>query len=153
MIFSACVFGGLIVLMIILLVAPEAVNGILRSRIDARARLEEPESPHFAVIMIFLVGCAFFFEIGRGRSGPQFGRLEFLSSCTAALFLALVGVFGCYFPIRFMRIFVARLQKIPVTSLDGRSLKKIEVCGRILGACFLLGASSITHQVFASLMN
>lgn len=155
MIFSICVLGGVIVLMIILLVAPETVNNILRSRIEveARTRLKEPESPHFAAIMIFLVGCAFFFEIGRGRSGPQLDRIELLSSCTAALFLLFVGISGCYFPIRFMRTFVARLREVPVTSLDNRSLKKIEMCGRTLGACFLLGASFVTYQVFASLMN
>jgi hypothetical protein len=100
--------------------------------------------------MIFVLGCALFYLVGQGRAVRHFDHFEFLANCVAALFLAVVGIFGCYFPIQFMKVFVVRLRRVPAASLDDRARKIMEASGKIFGALFLLGASFVTHLVVTS---
>jgi hypothetical protein len=141
------VLGGLILLMIFFLVDPGAINDTMQFRIDPRIRSAPPRYPHFAVILIFLLGSALFYEADRGTVALHIGHFEFITNCVAALFLALVGAFGCYFPLQFMRFFVRGLRDAPTSSLDNRASKLIEASGKVFGALFLLGSSFVTHLI------
>jgi hypothetical protein len=144
------VLVGLLVIMVLLLVAPAAVNDVMRWSTPPESRPGPEPRPYFAVIMIFAIGILLFHETGLHWHSNRLAHLDPLQLSLngfGAVFLGTLGIIACFWPQAFMRAFVPALRRVPEAAIEARSKNVIEKVSKIVGAMLLLACSYIVHLI------
>jgi hypothetical protein len=140
---------ALVLLMVIVLLFPDGFNDLMRSGIPYRIRPRQSQPNHFPVIMIFLLGIGLSYQLGLGRTTlPPNGLVRGLG-CVAGIVLAVIGLYACYRPLRFMSAFIGQLRGVPENALNHRAIQIVERSSKLLGAIFLLACGLLVHFLVA----
>ena len=139
-----------VALMILVLLAPEAAQDLLRSRIPEHVRGD----PHrFGMrlvpsVAIFVFGFAMFQgwdrllqRVPSHLSDPLQSKLAFAGGA----FLLALGLCGCLWPVQLMERAVPSLRG-KIAKLDPNSARKVTLVGKVFGAMFLLGSVYIMRR-------
>lgn len=140
------VYSGILVLMISFLFAPASIRDAMLWSVPKEARPQPPRYPFFAVAMIFLLGIALFREIGSDWPAKVTGHLGVFQKYSGLFVLVLLmalGVTACFWPFRFMRMFIEQLRNVPQSSIDPKPMKIVVAVARGFGVFFLLASSYV----------
>lgn len=141
-------FVFVLALMVWLLFDPTSLQNVMQRAIPPEARSAPPRYPHFAVIVIFAAGVGLFHLLGTGAAihSPHFtGAFQFYSLLFAAFFLGANGVWACYWPISFQRIYIPKLRHVQEVDLPAKTKRIFVICGRSWGVLLLLASAYLVH--------
>ena len=145
-------FIAVLALMVWLLLDPSSLLGLMRSAIPPEARPAPPRYPHFPVIVIFAIGVGLFHVLRSSTSihVPQSrGAFELCSMVLAAAFLGANGIWACYWPISFQRVYIPQLRCVEELDLSPKAAHRLAILGKSWGVVFLLACSFVVYSLNA----
>ena len=143
-------FSSILALMIWLLLAPSSLLNLMQSAVPPEVRSDPPRYPFLAVIMIFAVGVGFFYMLeskGVIHSPRPSDALQFWGLVAGACFFAANGIWACYWPISFQRLYIPQLRRVRRDVLPERAERTLAVSGRCWGIAFLILCSYLVHII------
>ena len=136
--------------MILVLLAPEAVENIQLRRIPKEAR-EDPNRFGMRLVPtvgIFIFGFPMFYGWDRILNSPTrhiLDPFEARMALAGCAFLVAVGLCGCLWPVLLMERSVPAL-KGRFTALQPKDAKKVTLVGKVFGVIFLLASVNILRR-------
>ena len=140
-----------IVLMICILLAPEATNSVLLARVPKDVRPAASRLAPVPVIVIFVCGAFMFASMKPPLAGSARISLDPMQNVLLPIggfIFLLAGVSANLWPMWFMRRSVPRLRTIDAAQTDARSERILVAVARCFGVMFLLAAAFLLRRWF-----
>ncbi len=149
---TALIPSLIVVLMVLVLLAPETTQELMLSRIPREAR-PDPHRMGMSLVPslgIFVFGFALFQGWDRYlklATSHLFDPLQARLAIGAGLFFLALGICGCIWPMLFMERFVPQLRN-RTANLEPRSAAKAILVGKGFGVILLLASAYILRRGF-----